>query len=223
MVDLAQLPAAALAAQLARPTGEIGIAVGDYMNRINSRLINAACELLIPPPDGRVLEIGFGNGKLIGDVLAMAPGLTYAGVDISDTMVREATENNRVLVQQDRVKLRRAAVDRLPFPNAAFDRALAINTIYFWPDQLSGLAEIRRVLRDDGFLVLASMTPETSAQSPTARPEHGFRVLDRNALELLHRHAGFKRVACDLYEEEAKRLDGTIFHRVYHMVLAHSE
>jgi SAM-dependent methyltransferase len=223
MVDLAQLPAADLAAQLARPTGEIGIAVGDYMNRINSRLINAACELLTPPPDGRVLEIGFGNGKLIGDVLGMAPGLTYAGVDISDTMVREATENNRALVQQDRVKLRRAAVDRLPFPNAAFDRALAINTIYFWPVQLSGLAEIRRVLRDDGFLVLASMTPETSAQSPTARPEHGFRVLDRNSLELLHRHAGFKRVVCDLYEEEAKRLDGTIFHRVYHMVLAHSE
>ncbi len=223
MVDLAQLPAAELAAQLTRPTGEIGIAVGDYMNRINSRLINAAYELLTPPPDGRVLEIGFGNGKLIGDVLAMAAGLTYAGVDVSETMVREASENNRALVQQGRIKLRLAEVDRLPFPNAAFDRALAVNTIYFWPDQLGGLAEIRRVLRDDGFLVLASMTPETSAQSPTARPEYGFRVLDRNSLELLHRQAGFKRVACGLYEEEAKRLDGTIFHRAYHMVFAHSD
>ena len=30
---------------------------------------------------------------------------------------------------------------------------------------------------------------------------------------------GLKRVACYFYEEEAKRLDGTIFHRVYHMVL----
>ena len=223
MVDLAQLPAADIAAQLARPTGEIGIAVGDYMNRINSRLISAAYELLAPPPDGRVLEIGFGNGKLIGDVLAMAPGLTYAGVDVSETMVREASENNHALIQQGRVKLRLAAVDRLPFPSATFDRALAVNTIYFWPDQLSGLAEIRRVLRDDGFLVLASMTPETSAQSPTARPEHGFRVLDRTSLELLHQQAGFRRVAVDLYEEEAKRLDGTIFHRAYHMVLAHAE
>jgi hypothetical protein len=37
------------------------------------------------------------------------------------------------------------------------------------------------------------------------------------------RHAGFKRVACDLYEEEAKRLDGTIFHRVYRMMLTHSD
>ena len=162
MTDLAKLSPAEMAAQLGRPTGEIGIAVGDYMSRINSRLIDAACELLALPPDGRVLEIGFGNGKLIGKVLARAPGLAYAGVDISDTMVREATANNQALVWQGRVELHLAAVDRLPFADATFDRALAVNTIYFWPDASSGLAEIRRVLRDDGFLVLASMTPKHS-------------------------------------------------------------
>jgi SAM-dependent methyltransferase len=223
MVDLTQLPAAEMAAQLARPTGEIGVAVGDYMNRINARLTAAAYQLLRPPPAGRVLEIGFGNGKLIGDLVGTAPGLTYAGVDVSDTMVAEACENNGALIDEGRVKLRMATVDRLPFPTESFDRALAVNTIYFWPDQLTGLTEIRRVLRDDGFLVLASMTPETSAKSPTARPEHGFRVPDREALELLHLQAGFKRVTCDVYEEEAKRLDGTIFRRAYHMVVAHAD
>ena len=222
MVDLAQIPAAEMAGQLARPTGEIGIAVGDYMNRINSRLTNAAYELLRPPPDGHVLEIGFGNGKLIGDLMRMGPNLTYVGVDVSDTMVHEASENNRTLIQQGRVKLRLATVDCLPFPNEAFDRALAVNSIYFWPDQLHGLAEIWRVLRNDGFLVLASMTPETAAQSSTARPEYGFRVPDRSALELLHLQAGFKRVTCDIYQEEAKRLDGTIFHRAYNIVIAHA-
>ena len=222
MVDLAQLPAAEMASHLARPTGEIGIAVGDYMNRINSRMIAAAYQLLTPPPNARVLEIGFGNGKLISDMIAMAPGLTYAGVDVSDTMVSEASESNRALIDEGRVKLRMATVESLPFPSATFDSALAVNTIYFWPDQLAGLVEIRRVLRDDGFLVLASMTPETSAQSPTARPEHGFRIPDRNLLELLHLQAGFKRVTCDIYQEDAKRLDGTIFHRAYHMILAHA-
>lgn len=222
MTDLAKLSPAEMAAQLGRPTGETGIAVGDYMSRINSRLIDAACELLALPPDGRVLEIGFGNGKLIGKVLARAAGLAYAGVDISDTMVREATANNQALVWQGRVGLHLAAVDRLPFPDATFDRALAVNTIYFWPDASSGLTEIRRVLRDDGFLVLASMTPETFVRSPMARSEHGFHVLDRGSLQRLHLQAGFGHVAVDLYEEEAKRLDGTIFHRNYHMVLAHA-
>jgi ubiquinone/menaquinone biosynthesis C-methylase UbiE len=223
MADLTQLPAAEMAMQLARPTGAIGIAVGDYMNRINAGLTNAAYQLLRPPPDGRVLEIGFGNGKLIVDLVGMAPDLTYAGVDVSETMVGEASANNRALIDEGRVELRLATVDHLPFPNGSFDRALAVNTIYFWPDQLAGLREIRRVLRNDGFLVLASMTPETSAQSPTARPEYGFRVPDRNALELLPQQAGFRRVTCDIYQEEAKRLDGTIFHRAYHMVIAHPD
>jgi SAM-dependent methyltransferase len=170
-----------------------------------------------------VLEIGFGNGKLIADLLVRAPGLTYVGVDVSETMVSEGIENNRANVEQGRVRLYQTTADRLPFPDRYFDRALAINSIYFWPDQLSGLAEIRRVLRDDGCLVVASMTPETSAQSPTARPEHGFRIPDRKSLELLHRQAGFKRVECQIYEEAAKRLDGTIFHRAYNMVIAHSD
>jgi len=222
MVELDQLPAAEMAAQLARPAGEIGVAVGDYMNRLNARMIAAACRLLAPPPNGRVLEIGFGNGKLIGDMIAMAPGLAYAGVDVSDTMVSEADKANRRLIDEGRVELQTATVESLPFPNAAFDRALAVNTIYFWPDQLAGLSEIRRVLRDDGLLVLASMTPETSAKSSTARPEHGFRILDGDSLKLLHLEAGFRRVTCSLYEEEARRLDGTIFHRAYNMVVAHA-
>jgi SAM-dependent methyltransferase len=220
MIDLAQLPAAEMAAQLGRPTGDIGVAVGDYMNRINADLIKAVYGHLAPPRHGRVLEIGLGNGKHVGALLALAPGLSYAGVDVSHTMVCEARKNNEELLQQGRLSLYLASVESMPFPDATFDRALAVNTIYFWPDQLAALSEIRRVLRDDALLVLASMTPETSAQSQAARPEYGFSVPDRHTLEMLHRDAGFRDVSCDLYEEQVTRLDGTSFHRVYHMVRA---
>jgi SAM-dependent methyltransferase len=220
MVDLGQLPAAEMAAQLARPTGDIGVAVGDYMTNLNSRLIGAAYALLSPPTDGQLLEIGFGNGKLIPTLLGMAPGLTYMGIEVSADMVREAKKANSAPENEGRVKFYLADVDRLPFPDRAFDRAVAVNSIYFWRDQLKSLQEIRRVLRDEGFLVLASMTPETSARSPAARPEFGFQILDSESLTALHREAGFKRVECDVYEEEAKRLDGSTFRRAYHMVLA---
>jgi SAM-dependent methyltransferase len=223
MVDLTQLPAAEMAGQLARPTGDIGVAVGDYMTNLNSRLISAAYALLSPPVDGQLLEIGFGNGKLISTLLETAPGLTFSGVEVSATMVREAERVNRALEHEGRVKFYLADVDRLPFPGGIFDRAVAVNSIYFWQDQLKGLREIQRVLCDDGFLVLASMTPETSARSPAARPEFGFKILDAESLTALHRQAGFKRVKCDVYEEEAKRLDGSTFRRAYYMVLAHAD
>ena len=41
MIDLSELPATEMAGQLARPTGDIGVAVGDYMTNLNSRLISA--------------------------------------------------------------------------------------------------------------------------------------------------------------------------------------
>ncbi len=220
MVDLSRLPAPEFAAQLAQPSGKIGLAVGDYMSGLNSRLIMTAYERLAPPQHCRVLEIGFGNGKLIGELLAMAHGLSYVGVEISDTMVAVAREHNRTHMQEGRVELRHASVERLPFPDTVFDRALAVNTIYFWPDQLAALIEIRRVLGADGWLVLASMTPETSAKSPTARPEHGFQVPDRQRLLSLHRQAGFRTIDCELYEEQNTRLDGTVFQRSYHIMCA---
>ncbi|HXV23200.1 MAG TPA: class I SAM-dependent methyltransferase [Alphaproteobacteria bacterium] len=220
MVDLSRLSAPELAAQLARPSGEIGLAVGDYMTSLNGRLITAAYKRLSPLPRCRVLEIGFGNGKLIGELLAIEPDLRYVGVEISDTMMAVAREHNQAQVQQGRVGFLLATVERLPFPNAAFDRALAVNAIYFWPDQLAALRELRRVLRPGGWLVLASMTPETSARSPTARPEHGFNIPDLERLLSLHYQAGFQRVDSELYEEEAKRLDGTTFQRAYHIVRA---
>jgi SAM-dependent methyltransferase len=220
MVDLSQLSAAEFAAQVARPSGEVGIAVGEYMNRVNARLIEAAFRLLAPPANARVLEIGFGNGVTIGRLLAMAPGLAYAGVEVSETMLAAAREHNRAALEAGRVALHRASVERLPFADAAFDRALAVNTIYFWPDQLAGLKELRRVLRADGLLVVASITPEIIAQSTTMKPELGFRIPDREALLALHRDAGFRRVDCGLYEEEATRLDGTAYLRTYHMVAA---
>ena len=44
----------------------------------------------------------------------------------------------------------------LPFPNAAFDRVLAAHMLYHVPDREGALAEMRRVLRPGGRLVLAT-------------------------------------------------------------------
>jgi 2-polyprenyl-3-methyl-5-hydroxy-6-metoxy-1,4-benzoquinol methylase len=137
MIDIAQLPAAEMAAQLGHPTGEVGVAVGDYMNRVNLNLMKAAYRHLAPLPHDRILEIGLGNGKLISDLLDMAPGLSYAGMDTSETMISEAHKHNQALLEQGRLELHNASVERLPFPDATFDRALAVNAIYFWADQLS--------------------------------------------------------------------------------------
>jgi ubiquinone/menaquinone biosynthesis C-methylase UbiE len=50
--------------------------------------------------------------------------------------------------------LRQGSVDRLPFADATFDKALAINSMQVWPDAVAGLRELCRVLKPRGRIAL---------------------------------------------------------------------
>ena len=55
----------------------------------------------------------------------------------------------------------RATAEALPFPNKAFDAALALMTVHHWPDPRRGLAELRRVAHRRGHLHLGPNVPRT--------------------------------------------------------------
>ena len=112
--------------QLGNPVGPVGVAIGDYMNAMNGALNAVLFRQLSPRHGDRILEIGFGNGKLLSDLMNLAPNITYDGIDISELMVAEATAFNRALVAAGRASS--TVILR------SFDRAVAINTIYFWPE-----------------------------------------------------------------------------------------
>jgi ubiquinone/menaquinone biosynthesis C-methylase UbiE len=48
------------------------------------------------------------------------------------------------------VDLRQGSADGLPFDHDIFDAALAINSMQVWPDAMSGLREICRVIKPGG-------------------------------------------------------------------------
>jgi ubiquinone/menaquinone biosynthesis C-methylase UbiE len=219
-VDVSKLAPAELARHLGNPTGEVGLAVGEYMNRVNARLSEDAYRRLDLQNGDHVLEIGVGNGLFIEPLLKLAPDTHYTGVDISETMLTSAAQANPSLVENGRVSLKLASVEDMPLDDASVDCAVTVNCIYFWPDPAKALQEIRRVLKPAGCLIVAAISPETAATSPHFRLEHGFRVYDAEALEKIHRAAGFTSVLVDIYSEIVKRADGTPYPRKYSMLRA---
>ena len=77
------------------------------------------------------------------------------GVDISEEMVDRASTRFNEDPGARNVRVLRADVSALPFADASFDRAYSVNSIFFWPDPAAGLAEIHRVLRPGGMVVIA--------------------------------------------------------------------
>lgn len=148
-----------IARQSSRPTGALGRVLGWIMARETANLNDRAVELMAVRPTDRILEVGFGHGRTVERITALATDGCVAGVDVSSSMTNVATRRNRGAVEAGRVDLRTGDSASLPFDGAMFDKALAVHTIYFWKDPALCLRELRRVLRGGGSLVLG-FTPK---------------------------------------------------------------
>jgi len=137
-----------------RPNGVLGRLGGVIMARVNRDAAAQIIEMLDIRSDDKVLEVGFGPGVAIQLLLHRVPAGTVAGIDYSQEMVRQAAARNAVALRNRRVDLRYGSVERLPFADETFDKALAINSMQTWSDARTGLREIQRVLKHRGNVAL---------------------------------------------------------------------
>lgn len=100
------------------------------------------------------MEVGFGPGVVIERLASLAAQGHVAGIDPSREMVAQARARNAGAIEDNRVDLRRGAVERLPFDDDSFDKALAINSMQVWPNAMAGLHEIWRVVKPGGRIAL---------------------------------------------------------------------
>lgn len=138
----------------ALPQGVLGRAGGWIMSRDKGAAQQEIIPLLGVRPGDRVLELGYGPGELLR-LLAGGPAASVIGVDPSPLMRARARRRCASLVASGRVRpdLGSAADTRLP--DEAVDRVVSVNNVLFWGDIPAGLAELRRVLRPGGTLVVA--------------------------------------------------------------------
>jgi ubiquinone/menaquinone biosynthesis C-methylase UbiE len=133
--------------------GTSGRLAGAVMARLNKDMEDAAVDELAPDPGHRVLAVGFGPGVGIATLVDRLPRGLVVGVDPSPAMVEQATRRNRAAVNAGRAQLVLAGADAIPWPEATFNGAVAVNSIQLWEPFDASLREVARVLAPDAALV----------------------------------------------------------------------
>ena len=111
-----------------------------------------------------VLDIGSGTGTLLAALAARHPAAHLAGLDADGRMLARARTK---LDAAPRVLLLQAYAQALPFRSAAFDVVVSTLIFHHLPTAVkrTALAEVRRVLRPGGRLLLADFgKPQNATQ-----------------------------------------------------------
>ena len=110
-------------------------------------------ELIRPVVKARtVLELAAGTGLIAKNIVRSASHIEVT--DASEEMIAEAKRNNRS------AKLHFSVRDMfcLPYADKSFDVVIVSNALHIVPQPEKALAEIRRVLKDDGVLIAPTFT-----------------------------------------------------------------
>jgi SAM-dependent methyltransferase len=148
----------------------------------------------------RVLDVGCGPGALTSELVARVGAANVSAVDPSEPFVGAARERH------PGVDVRTAPAEALPYPDDAFDAAVAQLVVHFMANPVAGLGEMRRVTRGGGVVAacvwdyaggrgpLGPFWPAARAIDPDVDDESGLPGTRQGHLVALLRDAGVDEV-----------------------------
>ena len=195
-----------IARQLRKPEGDLGKVVAGKMTTGNQLINEWTIEALSLAPHDNVLEIGMGNGVFVKKVTSGDASIKYTGVDYSPLMVEMSTLQNQALIKNNRAHFVLADACSLPFGNHSFTKVFTVNTLYFWDQKEKILAEIRRVLKPEGVLIISIRPKEIMKDFPFA--PYGFTLYSKEDVTTLVEENSFSVIEIIERNEPEQELNG---------------
>lgn len=200
-----------LARQAYQPSGLFGsLIAGRAFNKTNGNLEDMALNQMPIRENSTILEIGFGNGRLINKIgNQLQTGKIY-GIEISKPMLAQAKKLNQKLIEQGVVELQEGSIEQIPFEDHMFDVIVTHNTIYFWPDPKNNIQEVLRVLKPGGSFYCGFRQEDQMKQVTVMNQNRDIfkNLYSQERMEQFLSESGFKQVSTD--HQKDKPLDNVL-------------
>ena len=134
--------------QFGRPAGAFGRMLGRVMTISNRKMHRAVMSEL--GSFSELLEIGFGTGSQLEMISRSFPEARLSGIDISEDMLKAAGKRLGI-----RAELFLCSCESTAFADSRFDAVITTDTCYFWKDAQAVLAEVSRITKPEGRLIIA--------------------------------------------------------------------
>ncbi len=178
-----------IVSQFRRPEGFGGRLATRIMNFMNHAQYKRVLKEL--PLQGRVLDIGFGNGKMLQLVLKKGCHSVY-GTEISNSCMTAVKGKLLPSLQKGYLKLAMGSAESLPYADSYMDTVYSINTIYFWKTLDMGLNEVARILKPGGTLLLAFYDKSFMSHLPLG--EYGFQLYEPKDVKAALKQNGYTSI-----------------------------
>src|SRR5271166_2996232 len=167
---------------------------GEKMERHHLDITSKTIGRMSLRPGERVLDLGCGAGwatRLLARLVGEGPeGFgQVVGIDVSDEMIRHARTASKDF---ENILYVWGSAQQIPWEENFFDKALSVESFYYYPDQERALAELFRVMAPRGRLFILINLYQDNPYSLQWVPKLKVLVHVRSAaeyVELLKKHA----------------------------------
>ena len=195
--------------QLKRPKGLFAAKVADGMNVSNKNLYDLTFSNLDLKDGAHILEVGFGNGYFFKALSNKNSSVKLFGVEISKEMIRQCEKLNKQLIADHKLEVRYVSDSTLPYPDKYFEKAIAINLIYFWENPIENIEALHRVLKDQGELYIGVRPFRILSQLPFA--ENHFNIQQDEWWIDLFEKCGFELISNKSAAEVPLQFNGSTY------------